>query len=414
MAYQVERQFEEMRAALGIADGPPVALNSPQKQIAVGTRGQLHQLLASNSASFKEVCDRYLDDPTIRRTPKSLGMYRSNCGVFISIIGAETPVATISREVCRDLLTILQSLPPQASIRWPSLTPREVAAKATAEGIPGMSAANVNCYVNKLSTVFNWAVKEELMARNPARGLRLAEDLAARDKRDPFSVRQLQQIFDAPLYRGCRDDQHGYAIPGHEKPRRARFWIPLIALFTGMRQNEICQLLTADIREIDGVACIAVCAGDDNEKRLKTRASQRLVPVHPVLVRIGLLDYLAERRRAGDERLFPELQRDCFGLFSKKFSVWFARFLVTCGAKTERTCFHSFRHCFRDALREARIDREVALTLGGWTASPGSGGNAVADQYGSGYSAILLQSAISTIAYPELDLSHLHAGDRVG
>jgi integrase len=246
-----------------------------------------------------------------------------------------------------------------------------------------------------------------MIGHNPAKGLRIAETIAARDKRRPFSADQLTKIFNAPVYRGCRDDQNGYAKAGSERPKRGRFWIPLIALLSGMRQAEICQLLTADMQEIDGILCFAVCVGENDGKHLKTRGSDRLVPVHPTLIEIGFVGYVTDRRRAGDVRLFPELQSDRYGLYSGKFSTWFARFLVSSGADAERTCFHSFRHSFRDALREAKVDREVALRIGGWVSSTGSEAGAVADTYGKGFSVGLLHAAISTISYPELDLSHL-------
>lgn len=171
-----------------------------------------------------------------------------------------------------------------------------------------------------------------------------------------------------------------------------------------MRQNEICQLYTADVRKIEDIWCFVVTAGGADDKQLKTAASERLVPIHPTLVRIGFLDYLAERRRAGDIRLFPELRPDSFGLYSGPYSKWFTRFLASCDAAEERTCFHSFRHSFRDALREAGADRELALAIGGWA---GAGSSAVADQYGRGFSPKLLYATLATIDYPELELGHL-------
>lgn len=38
-----------------------------------------------------------------------------------------------------------------------------------------------------------------------------------------------------------------------DKTLRQAFWVPLIALFSGMRMNEICQLHVADIHRLDGV-----------------------------------------------------------------------------------------------------------------------------------------------------------------
>jgi integrase len=358
--------------------------------------------------TLADLCNRFLDDPTSGRTRKSASVYRTTYAAFLELIGSEVPVASITRATCRDTLSVLQHLPPNARKRWPTLTLTEVSIKARAEGIAPMSPANTNEYMSKLATLLNWAVKEELILRNPAKGLRIVDTVSRRDKRLPFSSSQLQSIFDAPLYRGCRDDGYGFATPGSAKPRRSRFWIPLIGLWTGMRLNEICQLHLSDIREIDRISCFVVSVGNAEDKSLKTSSSERVVPIHPILVRIGFLEYVeALRRDGGSTRVFPELSQDTFGHYSGKFSKWFARFVATCGAASDRTCFHSFRHSFRDALREARVDRELALTLGGWTSAMGGGSIAVADGYGGGYGARSLHDAVAAIDYPNVDLSHL-------
>src|SRR5690606_32685552 len=123
---------------------------------------------------------------------------------------------------------------------------------------------------------------------------------------------------------------------------------------SGMRMNEICQLHVADIYRLDGVDCFFVTEGPfeaDNGKRLKTAASERFIPVHPQLVEIGFLSFVEQRRTAGAVRLFSELQKSSTGYYSDPFSKWFRRFLERAGATREKTCFHSFRHCYRDALR---------------------------------------------------------------
>lgn len=217
-----------------------------------------------------------------------------------------------------------------------------------------MSAANANVCLANLSSFLNWAVNEELLVRNPARGLRLHDDTAKRDKRLPFSAEQLRAIFNAPLYRGCLDGDRGYAKPGNERPRNARYWVPLIGLHTGMRLNEICQLDVADIRMIDGVRCFVITESSligSTDKRLKTARSDRMMPLHPNLIECGLLDYLDENRRKGRTKLFEDVDPGPKGTRAVAFSKWFTQFLRSCGARRDRTSFHSFRHNFRGVCR---------------------------------------------------------------
>ncbi len=80
----------------------------------------------------------------------------------------------------------------------------EIAALAKTSGRTDLiSPSNVNAYLNKLCGVFNWAVKEELIGRNPAQGLKVPDPTLRREKRLPFSSHQLTTMFNAPLYTGC-------------------------------------------------------------------------------------------------------------------------------------------------------------------------------------------------------------------
>ena len=68
-----------------------------------------------------------------------------------------------------------------------------------------------------------------------------------RGKRLLFEQEQLHAIFNASLYRGCVDGERGYYKVGKQRPRNARFWVPLIAPFTGTRLGAICQVATTDV-----------------------------------------------------------------------------------------------------------------------------------------------------------------------
>lgn len=377
VAYGIEQQFDEARKT-GVWRIASIVARSAT----LGTVEGKHQAPSNRSSmGMAELCELYLNDPTMQRSPKSAVVYLTTFKTISEILGPDFPISSVSRDACRNVLKALQVLPGNARKRWPKLSLAEIMDEARRTKEAAMSPANANEYMNKLSSLLNWAVKEELIDKNPARGLRIAEPLTARERRQPFSTVQLRRIFDSPLYRGCRDDENGYAVRGSKRPRRARFWIPLIALFGGMRQGEICQLAVADVRTIDGILCFDVSATDGDGKRLKTSASRRIVPVHPLLLRMGFASYAEQVRRRNEQRLFPEIIIDSLGTYSGKFSKWFSRFLASADATVDRTCFHSFRHCFRDGLREASVDREIALTIGGWTTSVGSGGGAVADTY---------------------------------
>ncbi|MEL7690019.1 site-specific integrase [Citromicrobium bathyomarinum] len=268
-----------------------------------------------------------------------------------------------------------------------------------------MAAANCNGYMTRWAGMMNWLVKEELADRNPCIGLRVADPVPVRDKRRPFSSDQLQRIFTGSPFDALKQPCPDGLTPANP----SQFYVPLIALFSGLRQNEICQQTTEDIAELDGVPCFIVKGDPSTGKRVKTASSERIVPVHPVLVRAGLLDHHCRRCVSGETRLWPDLRPDRFGYASAYFSKWFARYLSQVDAKRERTSFHSFRHCFRDSLRAGGVERELAFALGGWTGSR-SGTVSVGDIYGSGFAISALHEAISRVSYDVAALRPLILG----
>jgi integrase len=157
----------------------------------------------------------------------------------------------------------------------------------------------------------------------------------------------------------------------------------------------------SDVTKRGGVDVIIVRESEEDDKRVKSESGERFVPVHPELVRIGLLDYRDGMAAQGEKWLFPELPAGVTGYRSDRFSKWFRRYLVNVKATARRTSFLSFRHNYRDALREADISTERVRALGGW--SNGS----VEENYGAGLSAAALAAAIAKVRYGELDLSHL-------
>jgi integrase len=267
-----------------------------------------------------------------------------------------------------------------------------------------MTIKTANQHVARLSTMLKWAELEEYTPRNVAAGLQRTEPGDPRDARHPFASWQLGAIFTAPLYTGCRDDEMGYAVPGPNIIRRGRFWVPLLALFTGCRMGELCQLGVDDVTTEHGVHVIRVRPDPEAGTRLKTKHSRRIVPVHPELVKIGFLGYVEQMRAADHDRLFPELRPDADGCYSA-FQKWFndrGRFLDKTGAKTPKTPFHSFRHSFTDGLRRSGATGEEIDDLLGWTRG------SMRERYGEGPWVARLAEVMARVRYDGLDLSHLY------
>ena len=85
--------------------------------------------------------------------------------------------------------------------------------------------------------------------------------------------------------------------------------MPPICLFTGMRPNEAAQMHVQDLKRtahgtwyFDIVATIDDDEGagsKDSSKTLKTATSRRKIPLHPELLKIGFLQFVEQRKKAG-------------------------------------------------------------------------------------------------------------------
>lgn len=171
-----------------------------------------------------------------------------------------------------------------------------------------------------------------------------------------------------------------------------------------MRSNEICQLDTADVVEVDGIwgfDITHISATGDHDKSVKTGASIRLVPIHPKLIEFGFLNFHSSRPLGS--KLFEDVTRGADGYYSSTFSKKSSRYLNEIGVLGPKHKFHSFRHNFRDALRKGRVDREIGKALGGWQ----RGKTEAFDIYGSGFPLDELFNELTRVDYPKVNWKHL-------
>ncbi|TAU80454.1 hypothetical protein ELI41_29550 (plasmid) [Rhizobium leguminosarum] len=135
---------------------------------------------------------------------------------------------------------------------------------------------------------------------------------------------------------------------------------------------------------------------ETDERDLKTENSERIIPIHPELIRLGLLQRVAKLKQDGIVRLFDDLPGDDKDHISDLFSKRFAYHLKTLKMHGNGLTFHSTRHTFRDALREAGLPHDATVALGGW--SP----KTVDERYGDGMRPQTLVKWMSEVNYEGL------------
>ncbi|MDR3299258.1 MAG: DUF4160 domain-containing protein [Candidatus Accumulibacter sp.] len=244
-----------------------------------------------------------------------------------------------------------------------------------------------------LKTLFRVARDYELLSANPAEQIRTVH--TARQKaRVAFSPEDLARIFNSPIY-----SDHYRSVAGGKD---ACYWLPLLALFTGARLEELAQLLVDDVRPAKDLGWYINISDEAAHSQLKNAASRRRIPLHRTLIDCGFLDYTQSMRDG--HFLFPALKPNPRHKRGGYFSSFFSSYLRKRVRITDtRKVFHSFRHTFKDICRRAGIDEAVHDAMTGHTA-PHAG-----RRYGNEhYPLEPLFIAIEQFDIQGLDLSHLH------
>ncbi|KAA8713163.1 site-specific integrase [Pseudomonas cannabina] len=230
--------------------------------------------------------------------------------------------------------------------------------------------------------------------------------IARQDK--PFSTQELHAIFSGYLYEGTDSGSANLVFP-------YQFWLPLLGIFTGGRLNELCQLETADITQEVGTGIWFARLVEEGTKSLKNDNSNRFMPIHSELIRIGFLDFVAQAQKEGRKNLFSD------GLTYQKIKGWggiattfftrmpsasttYGGYFYSIGirkrlsdGKPDGKKFHAFRHTFVDLLRNTSDEADRLIPA--FTGHAAKNKNQ-SDDYGSGYSLSKLHRVLHTVQFP--------------
>ena len=294
----------------------------------------------------------------------------------------------------RNMPHALQTASPVEIIAWADAHP-----KAKRLGRRTVNAKGID----SLSKLFNKAVGEGYADANPCSQLKLKIKPEDRIKRLPLNGEELRRLLSGPVHTDPNFRQIGGC-------GAAAYWLPLLGMFTGARLEELGQLHVADVKNSGALFYLDITNivdpaeadvfGPDAAaaKSLKTASAKRQVPIHHQLIELGFLDYLASRIEKKGQMLFPQLKvyRE---RYTKNWSKWFGRYLNDHVTKSPEKCFHSFRHGFKDALKEVDVDQETVKGLLGHADSD------VTESYGVGISLKKRNVELQKLKYEGLDLS---------
>ncbi|TKI03798.1 site-specific integrase [Martelella alba] len=307
---------------------------------------------------------------------------RSRIEHFVEIMGDLT-LGELNRDIVKNYVTKMQNMPSNLYLmrrKYKISDTQKLIEIALADGQPVMSRDAIGRHIESLGSMLKWAKSERYLFDNPAENVLAQRRVMVReqDRRDLFTDGELEQIFSADWFKKGSGTPNQNGIYTSFRP--FHYWLPLLALYVGGRINELCQLYLTDIREDkNGIAYIdfnldapdkvmdkeAQAGGD---KSLKTVNAIRQVPIHPRLIKLGLLKYVDALKAAGYDRLFPELKHNKIKGYRAGASKWFNEnyFGRVLGfPRDNKKTFHSLRHTFINAVDAFESnERTIAQLVG--------------------------------------------------
>lgn len=232
--------------------------------------------------------------------------------------------------------------------------------------------------------MFDFAVANSWCEVNPWTPLRKFVVKGAESiRRRAFSEAEITTLFEKPLFQG--------------EGSGAAFWLPILAYHHGCRMSELAALPLVNVKTQGEHWYFDTTA----DVKVKNEGSERTIPLHPSMKKLGFLDYVEQQREAGGTWLFPELDHDHrFGPgheYSKAFGRWLRD---DAGFADPSLVFHSFRHSWKRRARASPVKEEVHDVLSGHKSSTSTEEFRVSRKYGEGVDVAPLAAAMAEITFP--------------
>lgn len=277
--------------------------------------------------------------------------------------------------------------------------------KRTKDGTERLTDKTVKRHLSVLSQFFRFVVdngglqmsqRNELVEKHSFRG----SDLADNQQRQAWSMADLKVLFASEVWSADRQ-------------RDSKFWLPLLALFHGARLEEFADLRRADVffEKESGLHAIRIIDYETEEgrqRKLKTRASKRTIPIHPEILRLGFLDYVSAVAKTPAAPLFPDMApQGADGKRGPRLTRWFVNYRRKHKVYHKGVGMHAFRHLLTTTLKNEITDERQKRSLDYLTghAAQGSEGSI---RYDKGPGLKLVYETLALLEYPELDFRHLY------
>ena len=307
--------------------------------------------LPASSPLGQAIAD-FLDEHSRQWAAKTTNQNRAYLNVLVEFFGSERLLGKITKQDANEVKKVLQVLPASRNTK-PKLKAMLLMEVIKEPGHAKIAPKTINSHIQMFKSFFDWAERHGYTPHTLFDGMKVAKAKNSDTERKPFSPEQAQLI-----YTELTENPSGLVRKDSHQ------WGMLLGMFTGARLNEICQLDIADVQQDGDTWFVNITDEGDDNKRVKSRAGRRKVPLHTELIRLGFLDFV-ESRRTGT-RLFPDYSYNANGGYGRNLGRWCNEsFLKKLGIKEPGLVFHSLRHTVVTRLGQASVPEPIIQCIVG-------------------------------------------------
>lgn len=209
--------------------------------------------------------------------------------------------------------------------------------------------------VTAFKSYLNYLMFKNILEENPINATLIPKKKKSFDKTGyaSFSLEDLKRIFSDDLLK-------------YSRKYPERYWLQVLALFTGARLSELLQLQVTDVFFDTSVPYLSINV--NGNKYVKNKSSIRDIPLHPKILALGFKDYVEKIKMCRWENLFYFMKQEgnlCNATSTSSALGLYLKKQCSDTSNSQRKVFHSYRHTFITELQRMQVPLEIRQSIAG-------------------------------------------------
>jgi integrase len=338
-------------------------IGSEQHSVQMSNTSEPKPEIKLSGVKLSQAIENYLKEWRILRKPSKKTLDKTLCAMEVlkELLG-DVDVSTIKRRNMVEVLGQIQMLPSRfrtSTKKYGNKTAPQIL--KLKHDWKCMSDSTIkNNYLYWYNKLFHYLWINEIIFHNPAQDLDFKVEKNPDDDVLPYAKSDLLRLFRCPLYNRAADPEvfERLRLKGAHM-----YWFNLISLFTSIRLGSMSSLQTSDFIKHEETAIHFIKVNKlSDDKKVKSVNGFRLIPISPILIKLGILKYVKNiEKKYGESRIFPYLTKTETTSYGHGYSSDFRElirkpYLDPFFEKGEKKNFHSFRHTIISELYDCDVD----------------------------------------------------------